>query len=182
MNKRTRNKPPANFGQVESAAQQVLGPQRQSELTVSQESITVQVALPPPAMMAEYERVRPGTMDSLVAWAESEQAHRRKLESEAQTANIAAQRAHTELQQAQLATQRQALMYQAETVRRSDLVGQIIGGLLCLLAMVAAAYLGLKGRTAVAVALAALPTAAVIQSFRSLNRQEARAKPAGEQK
>lgn len=179
MNKRTRNRPPSVSNPVDAAAQQVLGSVHSPGLTVQQESITVQVQLPPPAMLAEYERTRPGTMDLLIRWNEEEQSHRRSLEIEAQAANIAAQRAHIEANQSQVATQRDAVMYQAETVRKSDLLGQIFGWLLCLIAMGLATYLALHGHEAVAAVLAALPTAAVIQSFRTLNRQEAKSSHKG---
>jgi uncharacterized membrane protein len=179
MNKRTRNRQPAPVvGAVEAAAQQVLGPvKRAQELTVQQESITVQVALPPPEMLQGYEAVRAGTMELLIRWSEEEQNHRRKLESDAQTANISAQQAGLALNEKQVANQRDVLLYQASTVRTSDLVGQVFGWLLCLAAMGLAAYLAVKGHEVVASVLAALPTAAVIQSFRTLNRQEAKKEP-----
>lgn len=144
---------------------------------MQQESITVQVQLPPPAMLAEYERTRPGTMDLLVRWNEEEQMHRRRLESEAQAANISAQQMQLSLNAKQVETQRTAAMYQAQTVRTSDLLGQVFGWALCVIAIALATYLALAGHTTVAAVLAALPTAAVIQSFRSLNRQDAKKEP-----
>ncbi len=141
---------------------------------VREESVTVQVQLPPPAMLQEYDRFRPGTSELLIRWNEEEQAHRRRVELEALQANIAAQARQLELASRQGQTQHDAVMYQAHTVRSSDAKGQVLGWLLCVGAVGGSIWLGLNGQTAVACVLAAIPTAAIIQSFRSLTRQDAR--------
>lgn len=116
-------------------------------------------------------------MDLLIRWNEEEQRHRRAMEAEAQAANIKAQQAQIALTTTQVQAQKEAVLYQAQTVRHSDLLGQVFGWLLCLGATGLATYLALEGQSAVAAVLAALPTAAVIQSFRTLNRQEAKKTP-----
>lgn len=132
-------------------------------------------------MLEQYDRVKPGTSDLLIRWNEEEQAHRRKLEVTAVEANIRAQQHQSELASRQVEAQREALMYQAETVRSSDSRGQFQGWLLCAGAIGGAIYLALNGQPWVAGVLAAIPTAAIVQSFRTLTRQDARDKP-GEQR
>ena len=121
-------------------------------------------------------------MDLLVRWNEEEQSHRRRMDQLAIEANIEAQRRQLDLAEGQLDAQRTAAMYQAQTVRHSDMLGQVFGWVLSTGAIVLAAYLAIEGHEAVAAALAALPTAAVIQSFRTLNRQEAKALPPSSEK
>lgn len=154
----------------------------QQTVTVQEQSVTVHVQLPPPSLLAEYERVRPGTMDLLVRWNEEEQSHRRRMDQLAIEANIEAQRRQLDLAEGQLDAQRTATMYQARTVRSSDMLGQIFGWVLSAGAIGLATYLAVQGHELVATALAALPTAAVIQSFRTLNRQDAKAPPTSSEK
>lgn len=175
MSKRTRNSPPSAIRPADAAARQVAGTAtQQSELLVQEHSVTVQVQLPPPAMLEQYDRVKPGTSDLLIRWNEEEQIHRRQLEAMTVEANIRAQQHQSELATKQVEAQREALMYQAATVRSSDSRGQYLGWILCAAAIGGAIYLAMNGQAWVAGVLAALPTAAVIQSFRTLTRQEAR--------
>lgn len=182
MNKKARNTPPSTINAANAAARQVVqGNSPQQNVLVQEHSVTVQVQLPPPAMLQQYDAVRPGTSDLLIRWNEEEQAHRRNLETISVEANVLAQRQQSELASKQVQTQRDALMYQAETVRKSDLLGQQLGWVLCVAAGAAAIFLAMNGHDMVAVALAAIPTAAIVQSFRTLSRQDAReeARPAG---
>lgn len=73
--------------------------------------------LPPPGMMAEYERVLPGISDRMVRRMESQSEHRQSLETTALHANIA-----------------------------NEKRGQIIAGLLALIAILASFYLIATGR------------------------------------
>lgn len=113
-------------------------------------------AIPPPSLLREFDLLIPGTAAKLIKWAEDEQLHRRALEQGAQTANI-------ETQQRQVSIAE----YQARAVFRSDLLGQTLGFIVCAGCAVGATWLGLTGNTGAAVALAAIPTAAVIQAFRA---------------
>lgn len=151
-------------------------------MRVEEHSVTVQVQLPPPSMLQQYDAARPGTSDLLIRWNEEEQAHRRRMETLVIEANIRAQQQQSELAARQVEAQREALMYQAQTVRSSDTRGQHQGWLLCAGAIAGAIYLAIAGHDWVAGVLAAIPTAAIIQSFRTLTRQEAKDKPAGRQK
>lgn len=177
---RRQNNPPGRIKATETAVREAMGgPAPQEVMTVQEQRITVQVQLPPPQMLAEYERVKPGTADLLIRWNEEEQAHRRSLERLALEANIEAQRHQGDVQKTQAETQREVAMHQVITVRRSDMAGQVLGWLICLAAMAGAVYLGINGHESVAAVLAAIPTAAIIQSFRTLVRQEAK-KPASD--
>jgi Predicted membrane protein (DUF2335) len=178
MNKKIRNSPPSQVRAADAAARQAFGPSiRTQEVVLQEQSVTVQVQLPPPSMLRQYDEARPGTADLLIRWNEEEQAHRRHIELTALNANVQSQRKQTELAEQQVKTQREALMFQAQTVRRSDSSGQYLGWLLCAGAIAGAVYLALNGHDVVAAVLAAIPTAAVVQSFRSLTRQDARDTP-----
>ena len=48
--------------------------------------------VPPPAMLAEYERIFPGCAERLVAMAESQLSHRQSLESTVVRGNVAAEK------------------------------------------------------------------------------------------
>ena len=182
MTKRTRNNPPSAIRPADAAARQVAGTAaQQPELLVQEHSVTVQVQLPPPGMLEQYDRVKPGTSDLLIRWNEEEQAHRRQLETMTVEANIRAQEQQSELAVRQVLAQRDVMIYQAQTVRSSDARGQHQGWALCVAAIGGAIYLAMHGQPWVAGLLAALPTAAIVQSFRTLTRQEARDKP-GEQR
>lgn len=130
-------------------------------------------------MLQQYDAARPGTSDLLIRWNEEEQAHRRRLDTLAIEANIQAQKRQSELAAKQVEAQREALMYQAQTVRGSDTRGQYQGLFLSLVALAGAIYLAMNGQPWVAGILAAIPSAAIVQAFRTLSRQDARdpAKP-----
>lgn len=133
-------------------------------------------------MLTQYDQARPGTADLLVRWSEEEQAHRRKMEALALQANIDAQQKQVQTMDRQVAIQREVALYQAATVRRSDFAGQALGWLICTMAIGGAIWLGLAGHTVVAGLLAAIPTAAIVQSFRTLTRQDAKAPPASDRR
>lgn len=111
--------------------------------------------IPPPSLLRDFDEIVPGTSVKLIQWAEDETAHRRKMESQAQEANIASQRRQLEI-----------AAYQSKATFRSDLLGQAAGLLVCLCCVIGAIWVGALGYTAVAVALCAIPTAAVVQAFR----------------
>lgn len=176
MSRKTGRNPPGALKPADAAVREAVGPiSQQQTLTLQQESVTVHVQLPPPEMMERYERVRPGTMDLLVKWSEEEQAHRREQDRLALQANIESQKRQLDIAADQVNRQHSVATFQATTIRRSDFIGQVLGWALAAGAIGAAVYLAVQGHETVAAVLAALPTAAVIQSFRTLNRQEARA-------
>lgn len=116
-------------------------------------------AIPHPEILRGFELQVPGSAARLIKQAEDESAHRRKLELMTIDANISAQQ-----QQLDLGSQ------QTKSVFRSDLIGQISGLIVCLLAIVAAVFLGLEGHDGLAAIIAAIPTAAIIKAF-TLNKK-----------
>lgn len=122
--------------------------------------------IPPPLILQQFDELIPGTAQRLIQWAEDEQRHRQSLEREAQAANIDAQRR-------QLAVAER----QARAIFFSDALGQCLGFVVCLGCVAGSIWTALAGHTAVAIALAALPTAAVIQAFRAGMLGSRRAEP-----
>lgn len=112
--------------------------------------------IPPPVILQQFDELIPGTASRLIQWAEDEQRHRQNLEREAQDANISAQRRHLEI-----------AGEQTRAVARSDVLGQSLGFAVCLMCIGGAVWLALSGQPWVAGVLAGIPTAAVIQAFRS---------------
>ena len=110
--------------------------------------------IPAPEVMAGYERLLPGSADRILSMAERQEAHRQKLEQEAQDANVAAQQRQLAIAEGQ-----------QKAVFRSDVIGQVFGIITCTLCVIGSVYLAMNGHEKTAIALAALPTAAVIRSF-----------------
>lgn len=110
--------------------------------------------IPPPDVLQGLDNLVPGTAAKLIKLAVEESEHRRSLEQKATDANIAAQQ-----QQLTLNSQ------QNKSVFRSDLIGQIAGFLICVLAIVSAVFLGLEGHDWLAASIAAIPTAAIVKAF-----------------
>jgi uncharacterized membrane protein len=148
---KTQKPPQAARSPVALAAQQ---PQHQTAISTTHlQQYSGQI--PPPDMLRGFDQVQPGTAARLIQWAEDEQQHRQQLEREAQAANIQAQ-------ERQLSINRR----QVDGAFRSDMVGQIFGFLVCMVCVGSATYLASLGQIAVAIALAAIPTGAVIFAFR----------------
>lgn len=110
--------------------------------------------IPPPDMLQGLDNIVPGTAAKLIKLAVDESEHRRRIESRAMDANIEAQQQQSELG-----------LRQTKSVFRSDLIGQIAGFLVCVLAIVSAVFLGLEGHEGLAATIAVIPTAAIIKAF-----------------
>lgn len=110
--------------------------------------------VPHPDIMAEFERLVPGAAREMFDWARADGEHTRAMEAATNAANIDAQRKQIALAE-----------YQARSVFRSDLVGQVCGLVVSMGCVAGAVYLAVNGQPWVAVALAGIPTAAVIQAF-----------------
>jgi uncharacterized membrane protein len=110
--------------------------------------------VPHPDILEKFDQIVPGTAQRLFQLAEDESIHRRRQEEQANLANINAQ-------------QKQLLIaeYQTKAVYRSDCLGQFAGILISLCCIGGAIYLSLNNHEIVAGALAAIPTASVIQAF-----------------
>lgn len=154
MAKHRQPTPPNHAPSQVAAAAAQARPQTPTVITTELQQYSGQI--PPPDLLRSFDALIPGTAARLIQWAEDEQAHRRRLESDAQAANIVAQ-------QRQLAVNE----YQSHGVFRSDMVGQLCGFAVCLACVAGVVWLGIAGQTGPAIALAAIPTGAVIMAFRS---------------
>ncbi len=155
MSKNQRNRPPTlkPASPVAAATAHQFLPQTQVVTTTEVQQYQGQI--PHPDVLRGFDELMPGTAVRLVQWAEDEQKHRQALEVQAQAANIEAQKRQLDIAE-----------YQSHSVFRSDLVGQICGVVVCLACIGGAVALALAGHTGVALALTAIPTGAVIYSFR----------------
>lgn len=116
--------------------------------------------VPHPDILREFDRIVPGTAQRMIDLAHSESEHRRTLENKNLEANIEFQK-----QQIEIAKK------QSNVVFVTDMFGQAIGFLLAIACVCGAVYLSMHDHEAVAAALAAIPTAAVIRAF-FVNRQK----------
>jgi len=122
---------------------------------IQQQTVThYQGAIPPPEILRGLDELVPGTAERLIALANEESLHRRAMEMKITDANITAQQ-----------TQLQIAAQQSRSVFRSDFLGQIAGLIVCIICVAGSVYLGLKDHHAPAIALAAIPTAAIIRAF-----------------
>lgn len=110
--------------------------------------------VPHPDLLARYDDLVPGTAQRMIQLAEDESLHRRKMEEQVNLGNVQAQ-----------AKQLEIADYQSRSVFRSDTIGQVAGALVSLSCVAGAIYLSVSGHEWTAAALAAIPTAAVIQAF-----------------
>lgn len=131
-------------------------PQLNNPLSYQQTQATqlYQGPVPHPDILEKFDRLVPGTAQRLFQLAEDESIHRRKQEEQANQANISAQQKQLSIAE-----------YQSKAVFRSDCLGQLAGGLISLICIGGAIYLSLNNHEVVAAALAAIPTASVIQAF-----------------
>ena len=135
-----------------------------SVITIEQQ--TYQGNIPPPALLRDFDAIVPGAAQKILVWAEEEQLHRRKLEIATTEANIEAQKRQLSIAEFQASSQSDLATYQSRSVNRSDLVGQAAGFVVCITCVVGACYLAVTGHEWVGAALAAIPTAAIVKSFR----------------
>ena len=100
------------------------------------EQITFQGPLPPPVVLAEYEKLHPGLASKIVALAETQSAHRQEMEK----------------------ASAKAIIDDTVASRRERRLGQIIGGIVVVLAILGGVALGVWGNSAWANAPAATIT------------------------
>lgn len=137
-------------------------PPQQQNPTVQQQVQTVhtqttqvyQGIIPPPEILQGFENIVQGSAQRLISLAEGESAHRRELEERAMQANIEAQKKQLEIHD-----------YQSRVVFRSDTLGQILGATIAFACIAGSVWLAISGHEGTAVAIAAIPTAAVIKAF-----------------
>ncbi len=110
--------------------------------------------LPPPSLLQGFDDVLPGTAKRILELAIAESEHRRMLESSITQGNIAAQQANSQL-----------ISNQAKHGAFNDTLGQTLGFVTCLSCIGASVYTAINGHELLALALAAIPTAAVIKAY-----------------
>lgn len=110
--------------------------------------------IPPPALLREYDNILPGAAERIIAMAENEGRHRQALENKAVEANI-------EAQKEQLSINKQ----QVTSAFRSDTIGQTFGFILSAGCVVGSISAGMNDLTALSLALAAIPSAAIVKAF-----------------
>lgn len=121
--------------------------------------MTRQGPLPTPEELFQYNNLLPGAADRIIAMAEREQAHRVNLEDMATRADI---RHRDELVSGQRENTR--------SVFRSDMAGQLLGGVVAVLCVIGAVYTAFIGsHPAVSIALVSLPVAAIIKALRTVS-------------
>ncbi len=111
-------------------------------------------AVPHPDILRGLDEIVPGTAARLIRLAEEESVHRREMESKANDANIYAQKEHLLIAKKQ-----------SSAVARNQLIGLVLGVVVCLSCVAGCFYFGIKGLGAAAWPLAAIPTAGVISAF-----------------
>ena len=117
-------------------------------ILVQQESIRFQQGpLPPPDILAQYERVHPGLSERIVAMAETQSRHRQELEG------LSARTVSDDV-----------TAFRAERKR-----GQIIGAIVVMVAVCAAAAVGIGGQgawaNAACAAIGGIPLAGLVLVF-----------------
>jgi uncharacterized membrane protein len=150
MNNKSQRQPPRKSGPTSSVAED----ESSGRVTVQQQ-LTYQGAIPPPAMLREFDQITPGTAARLLDWAETEATHRREMERLSTVANVDI-----------AAKQLEIAEYQSRATFRSDALGQLLGFIVCIACIAGAVWLGILGHAPIAVVLAAIPTAAIVQAFR----------------
>jgi uncharacterized membrane protein len=110
--------------------------------------------LPPPSLLQGFDDVLPGTAKRILELAVAESEHRRTLELSITQGNIAAQQANSQL-----------ISNQAKHSAFNDTLGQTLGFVTCLSCIAASVYTAINGHELLALALAAIPTAAVIKAY-----------------
>ena len=120
----------------------------------TQKTAFYQGAIPPPDMLEALDKLVPGTAERLIKLAEQESIHRRDQEAKALEANIRSQNYQYSIAEIQL-----------KSVFRSDALGQILGFIVCLVCIISATYLAFHDKEVLAVAIAAIPTGALLKAF-----------------
>lgn len=110
--------------------------------------------IPPPDALERYNKVIPGAAERILVMAESETAHRHSQENQAIQSNIAAQQKQLEIAE-----------FQSKAVFNSDRIGQFFGLLVSLSCVAGVVWLAFNDHDGAAIALSAIPTAAVIRAF-----------------
>lgn len=134
-------------------------------------SVEMQGPLPPPSILAGYERVIPGAAAQILEMAKAEQLHRHALEAEQQRAEVAEAKRDSEL-----------AGFDAERYDSRHRLGQWWGAIIaaaCVVGAIASAFLG-AGALQVA-AFLSLPVIGIVRAVRQSFEPSAKSKPESEQ-
>lgn len=131
-----------------------VNPPQQALLKQAMHVVQHQGPLPAPDDLDRYNTLLPGAAERIIRMAEEESAHRRAIEDRTNRVNCDAN-----------AKQVETIGYQTRAVFKSDVIGQVAGLIVALTCIASAVYLSINGHEWIAGALAAIPTAAVIQAF-----------------
>lgn len=153
-NRKTLSKTGATNPQKDSAAPQP--GQKQQTAIARFEGQVVQMNCLPPEILAQFNDIIPGSAQLLLDNTLEESKFRREMEERTLDANIANQSRQLDLAETQ-----------TRNVRHSDLFGQVCGLAVCAGCIGGSIYLGIHfpEHWKVPVALAAIPTAAIIRAF-----------------
>lgn len=123
--------------------------------TLVQRSESFEGPVPHPSLLQQYDQIVPGAANRILEMAEQESRHRQLIESQANEANISAQKSQLTI----AADQQKYAFY-------SDTVGKSLGFITTAGALTGSVFLAINDHTTAAVALASLPLAAIIEAFR----------------
>ncbi|MCL2179038.1 MAG: DUF2335 domain-containing protein [Proteobacteria bacterium] len=112
--------------------------------------------LPAPEDMARYEAILSGAAERIFKKFEEQASHRMEVERTALNADIHAQQAQLKI-----------VSNREKSIAKSDLLGQTLGALIALGAVVGAIFLGSVGQIGAAIALCGIPLASIIQAMRN---------------
>lgn len=108
----------------------------------------------PPEVLEALEKIVPGSARELLSIAQREADHICTMQAQELQATIAERQGKLEIAR-----------YQSRAIFRSDLFGQMAGFVLSLTCIGAATWLAMHDRQWTAIALSAIPSAAVIRAF-----------------
>lgn len=143
-----------NKNKVKRQAVQNETPSQDSVIQLQSVTHHYEGAIPPPSILAEFDRIVPGSAAKIIESYIEEGHHRRRIETNITNANVHAQGQHMDLQK-----------QQHKSVNNSDFRGQVIGFFVCVMSVIGSLYAGLHDLQALSLILAALPTAALVKEF-----------------
>lgn len=146
-----QTRPPTQPNPISNAAAAIAVQQVKTEFSAG--------PLPTPAILEGYNKILPGAAERIMVMAENEAAHRQAVDMQALQSDIGAQKEQLVIANRQLSIS-----------RNSDILGQVLGGVISLAAIAGCIFLAIHGHTAAAIALIGLPIAAIINALRSRSK------------
>lgn len=125
-------------------------------VTTTQSVQSYEGPIPHPDLLRKFDELLPGTAERLINLAVAESEHRRSLELIAMNANVSAQSRNVAISEKS-----------SRNVFISDTLAQVLGASVSLVCAIGAIYLALHEQQGIALALAAIPAAALAESIYS---------------